>query len=115
MIDDADLGRRLADEVIARVVQRYPSVSAAVLETVGYHGTLVSFEPANTEGAPIWFYANFDWSFQLESQGLIWIEDLPMDESERDRVSRVVSEIFRVAESGLQNHRPRRERVGAWT
>ncbi len=107
---------RLATEVASRVKLAYPTVAVEVIPTTDfYHGTLMSFVPVRRDGAPIWLYANFDWSFQLESQGLIWIEDLPMDESERDRVSRVVSEIFKVAESGLQNHRPRRERVGAWT
>ena len=53
--------------------------------------------PANAGATPVWLYANSDWSFQLDAGGRTLFEDLEMDESEQERVTRIVDEIAKVA------------------
>jgi hypothetical protein len=102
VISEDDNGRVLADLVVAEIVKRFPGVAVDQPESSpDYHGSIVYFTPSNAQGAPVVLYANYDWSFQLEVDGLILFEDLPMDESESDRVSRIVYEIARVATQGL--------------
>ena len=99
MIIDSDHGRVLADLVVAEVVKRFPSV--AVEQPMSSFCSIVYFTPPNAEGAPILLYANFDWSFQLEVDGWILFEDFPMEESESERVTRIVEEISKIAINGL--------------
>lgn len=93
---------RLATEVASRVKLAYPKVAVEVIPTTDvYHGTLMSFVPLRPDGAPIWLYANFDWSFDLESDGLMISEMIPFGDSEDEQVDRIVSEISRIAEEGI--------------
>lgn len=103
MAEEADNGRLLADLVVAEIVKRFPGVAVTQPESSpDYFGSLVFFTPSNEQGAPVLLYANYDWSFQLEVDGLVLFEDVPMDESESDRVSRIVEEITRIATEGLR-------------
>lgn len=112
MILDSDNGRRLADLVVAEIVERFPTVAVDQPESSPeYHGSLVFFTPSNPQGAPVRFYANYDWSFQLEVDGLILFEDLPMDESEIERVERVVKEITKIAREGVPPSKGRLRRL----
>jgi hypothetical protein len=97
VIDEADLGHRLADLVVAEVVARFPRVMVQQPEWAPGFSAIVDFTPTNPGGTPVVLYANYDWSFQLEAGGRTLFEDLEMDESEEERVARIVAEIAKIA------------------
>lgn len=82
----------------------------------------MDFIPPNADGVPLTLYANFDWSFTLESGRFILFDDEPMDDPDEDAwVALVVGEIEAIAARGLSRSRfdrligGRRDRVAPWT
>lgn len=114
-IDERDNGRALADLVAAAIAERHPGVVIEQPETIPeYRGSMVFFTPPNPGGTPVLLYVNFDWSFQLEADGLILFEDAPMTGSPEDHFTWIVEEISTIARDGLHrrwhriraNHKP---------
>lgn len=106
--DEDDNGLRLATLVTARVAALYPDVHVQIFPKgepdpalAEYHGCIVEFTSPRIGDLSLMLYANFDWSFQIDVNGITALEDVVMDEAEDARVDRLVAEIRSLAESGM--------------
>lgn len=101
-MDEDDNGARLADAVAVIISERYPNVAVLRLDSAPiYNGTMVTITPSEPRAARLWLYANYDWSFDLHCGRFVLYEQVPMDESEGDRIKRVVAAIEEVAADGV--------------
>lgn len=62
---------------------------------------MVELTPPNLLGAGVILYANWDWSFGLESGRFVLFEDEEFKGSEEDHIERIVAEIDAIARRGL--------------
>ena len=93
---------RLAEVVTQGVIALHPTVTANLIpERDQQHFTIVEFVPRNRRGARVTFYANFDWSFSLESGRFVLFEDEEFHGTEADHIDRIIEEIDSIARHGV--------------
>lgn len=93
---------RLAEAVVRCVVALHPTVSVELTpERDQQPFTMVVFTPRNPRGARVILYANYDWSFGLESGRFVLFEDEEFSSSADDHIERIVAEIDSIARLGV--------------
>ena len=92
----------MAEAVVRSVVALHPTVTVDLTpEREQQPFTMVEFTPRNPSGARVILYANWDWSFGLESGRFVLFEDEEFSGSEDDHIHRIVAEIDAIARRGV--------------
>lgn len=101
MIDEEDRGNALVVAVTDRVAAEYPATSVTICDGGSFHGTVATFTPRNSDGAPLTLLAAYDWSFDLHVGRFTLFDSEPIEGSETEQIDLIVEVILKVAREGI--------------
>lgn len=99
-IDPADNGRVLRDRVVAEVIEAFPEVTVE-LNDLNVPGVAAYFRTPQPDGMNIELLAWASWSYTLFAGKTTVVEEMAMNESQDQRVARIVDQIRDLAANGI--------------